>query len=142
MNTDNQLSELNPVLVFILITLAGIAGEMYRAAMPHVTWQQIVALIILRSGASIIAGYAALFIALSKGADFYMASGVSLFVAMLGADIVGTLFSRFIAQKLGLSMGGKNAANPHSTRSADARPHPAPHPDQSNPDKRNQDCGT
>ncbi|WP_288076576.1 phage holin family protein [Pseudomonas sp.] len=91
-----------PLWLFILISMAGLSGEMLRASGANLTGWEIAKRVALRFGASGFFGMASLMIAIAAGATVYLAGGLGIVVAVLGADVAGALYTQWLAKKAGI----------------------------------------
>lgn len=91
-----------PVWLLVLIGLAGLVGEMRQADMPGVTMGEILKRVALRFGSSALFGMATLLLVLSISGDVYVAGALGIGVGLLGADIAGALYARFLVKRGGL----------------------------------------
>lgn len=92
-----------PFWLLVLISMAGLSGEMLRASGSDMTMGQIFKRVVLRFGASGLLGMATLMLALAMGAGLHMAGALGIVVAVLGADVAGGLYTQWLAKKAGVS---------------------------------------
>lgn len=91
-----------PLWLFIVISMAGMSGEMLRASGSGLTGTEIAKRVFLRFGASGFFGMSALMIAIAAGATVYLAGGLGIGIAVLGADVAGALYTQWLAKKAGI----------------------------------------
>lgn len=105
MSTEQQmqqgLAEL-PTWLLILIAVAGLVGEMHKADLPGVPMSEIIKRVVLRFGSNALFGMATLLLALAVWGDIYIAGGLGIVVGLLGADIAGALYTRYLAKNAGV----------------------------------------
>lgn len=105
MSTEQQmqqgLAEL-PTWLLILVATAGLVGEMRQADVAGVTLVVIIKRVLLRFGSSAGFGMAALMLAWWAWHDVYLAGGLAIGVGLLGADIAGALYARWLAKRAGI----------------------------------------
>ena len=105
MSTEQQmqqgLAEL-PIWLLILVGLAGLVGEMRQADIAGATLMEIIRRVVLRFGSSAGFGMAALMLAWWAWHDVYLAGGLAIGVGLLGADIAGALYARWLAKRAGV----------------------------------------
>ena len=99
--TQQALSDL-PTWLLILLALAGLVGEMRQADLPGVAMAEIIKRVILRFGSSALFGMATLLLVLALWHDPYVAGGLGIVVGLLGADIAGALYTRWLAKRAGV----------------------------------------
>lgn len=102
MPTEHQSLADIPLWVVILIAVAGLAGEMRQAEMAGVTMGEIVRRVALRFGSSALFGMATLLLVMSMWHNIILAGALGIIVGLLGADIAGGLYSRWLAKKAGV----------------------------------------
>ncbi|BAP80915.1 hypothetical protein MT1_3740 [Pseudomonas sp. MT-1] len=104
MTTEQQTLADMPFWLLVLISMAGLSGEMLRAsAGEDLTMGQIARRVALRFGASGFLGMGSLMFALAFDAGIYMAGGIGIVVAVLGADVAGGLYTQYLAKKAGVN---------------------------------------
>lgn len=105
MSTEQQvqqsLAEL-PTWMLILVALAGLAGEMWRADAAGMAVCELVKRVLLRFGSSALFGMAALMAALAAWDNPYIAGALGIATGVLGADMAGGIYSRWLARKAGV----------------------------------------
>jgi len=101
MSTDQSFADM-PLWLVMLLSLAGLSGEMLRASGHNLTLRQILQRVALRFLASGLLGMAAVLLAMAGWGDLYMAAGLGIVTAVVGADVVGGLYTRWLAKKAGL----------------------------------------
>ena len=105
MSTEQQAIADMPFWLLVLIRMAGLSGEMLRAAGNDLTMWQIVKRIGLRFMASGFIGMGTLLLVISGGGDIYLAAGIGIVVAVIGADVAGGLYTQWLARKAGVKAG-------------------------------------
>jgi len=101
MPTDQPLADM-PLWLVVLLSLAGLSGEMLRASGCNLTLQQVLQRVALRFLASGLLGMATVLLAMAVWADLYLAAGLGIVTAVIGADVVGGLYARWLAKRAGL----------------------------------------
>lgn len=94
-----------PTWMLILVALAGLVGEMRQADVPGVAMGEIVRRVALRFGSSALFGMVALMIALWAWADPYLAGALGIGTGLIGADIAGGIYARWLAKRAGVCDG-------------------------------------
>lgn len=102
MTTEQQTLADMPFWLLVLISIAGLSGEMLRASGDDLTMGQIAKRVALRFSASGFLGMSTLMLALAFGSGIYMAGGIGIVVAVLGADVAGGLYTQWLARKAGI----------------------------------------
>ncbi|MHB0806022.1 phage holin family protein [Stutzerimonas nitrititolerans] len=102
MTTEHQTLTDMPFWLLVLISMAGLSGEMLRASGEDMTMGQIAKRVALRFGASGFLGMGTLMFALAVNSGIYMAGGLGIVVAVLGADVAGALYTQWLARKAGI----------------------------------------
>ena len=105
MSTEQQAIADMPFWLLVLISMAGLSGEMLRASGNDLTMWQIVKRIGLRFMASGFIGMGTLLLVVSGGGDIYLAAGIGIVVAVIGADVAGGLYTQWLARKAGAKAG-------------------------------------
>lgn len=105
MSTEQQAIADMPFWLLVLISMAGLSGEMLRASGNDLTMWQIVKRIGLRFMASGFIGMGTLLLVISGGGDIYLAAGIGIVVAVIGADVAGGLYTQWLARKAGAKAG-------------------------------------
>ncbi len=100
-DTPQALADV-PTFVLILVALAGLVGEMRQADVPGVALAEILKRITLRFGSSTLFGMATLLILLALDQPAYMAGAGGIITGLLGADIAGAFYTRYLAKRAGL----------------------------------------
>lgn len=105
MSTEQQmqqgLADL-PTWLLVLVALAGLVGEMRQADVPGVAMGEIIKRVLLRFGSSALFGMAALLLAMALWQNPYIAGGLAIGIGLLGADITGAIYARWLAKKVGV----------------------------------------
>jgi len=99
---QNQAISEMPLWILILIAMAGLSGEMLRVSGSNLTTAQIVRHIILRFSASGLIGMATLMLVLAWRHDIYLAGGLGILAAVLGADATSALYTQWVAKRAGV----------------------------------------
>lgn len=102
MQTEQQTLADVPTLVLILVAIAGLVGEMRQADVPGVAMAEILKRVALRFGSSTLFGMATMLVLLALQQGAYMAGAAGIIVGLLGADIAGALYTRWLAKRAGL----------------------------------------
>lgn len=100
MNDERTLLDV-PMILFVFVALAGMAGEMRQADLPGVTVGEIIKRVCLRFSSSALFGVATLLLAQELWGRLMISGGLGVVVGLLGADLAGALYSRAIAKRLG-----------------------------------------
>lgn len=95
-----------PTWMLVLVALAGLSGEMWRAHAAGLAVGELVKRVLLRFGASAFFGLSAMMLALSWGSSVLAAGALGIPVAVLGADIAGALYERWLARRMGVCEPG------------------------------------
>ncbi|MGH8435871.1 MAG: phage holin family protein [Pseudomonas sp.] len=100
-NEQQALADL-PTWLLILVALAGLTGEMWRADAAGMAVGVLVKRVALRFGASAIFGLATVLLATGWGSSLMTAAALGSVVACLGADVASGLYSRWLAKRAGV----------------------------------------
>ena len=92
-----------PLMLFVFVALAGMAGELRQADMPGVTYGEIIKRVCLRFLSSALFGMATLMLAQEIWGRLMISGALGIVVGLLGADVAGALYSRAIARRIGAS---------------------------------------
>jgi len=103
MNTEQQALADVPLWLLILLSMAGLSGEMQRASGSDLGLRQILQRVTLRFLAVGLLGMATLLLAMALWNNLYLAAGLGIVVAVIGADVAGGLYTQFLARKAGIS---------------------------------------
>jgi hypothetical protein len=103
MSTEQQALADVPLWLLILLSMAGLSGEMLRASGSDLSLQQILQRVALRFLASGLLGMATLLLAMALWNNLYLAAGLGIVIAVIGADVAGGLYTQFLARKAGVS---------------------------------------
>jgi hypothetical protein len=102
MSTEQQALTDVPLWLLILLSMAGLSGEMLRASGSDLGLRQILQRVALRFLASGLLGMATLLLAMALWNNLYLAAGLGIVIAVIGADVAGGLYTRFLAKKAGI----------------------------------------
>jgi len=103
MNSEHQALTDVPLWLLVLLSLAGLSGEMLRASGSDLGLRQILQRVALRFLASGLLGMATLLLAMALWNNLYLAAGLGIVIAVIGADVAGGLYTQFLARKAGVS---------------------------------------
>lgn len=91
-----------PYWLLILVALAGLTGEMWRADAAGMAIAVLIKRVLLRFGASAVFGLATVMLGIALGCSLMTAAAIGSVVACLGADVASGLYARWLAKKAGL----------------------------------------
>ncbi|MBN3862066.1 pyocin R2, holin [Pseudomonas frederiksbergensis] len=91
-----------PTWLLILVALAGLTGEMWRADAAGMAVPVLVKRVLLRFGASAVFGLATVMLATALGCSLMTAAAIGSVVACLGADVASGLYARWLAKRAGI----------------------------------------
>ena len=91
-----------PTWLLILVALAGLTGEMWRADAAGMAVPVLVKRVLLRFGASAVFGLATVMLITALGWSLMTAAAIGSVVACLGADVASGLYARWLAKKAGI----------------------------------------
>ena len=97
-----------PLMLFVFVALAGMAGELRQADMPGVTYSEIIKRVCLRFLSSALFGMATLMLAQEIWGRLMISGALGIVVGLLGADVAGALYSRAIARRLDAGVDTKS----------------------------------
>lgn len=97
-----------PLMLFVFVALAGMAGELRQADMPDVTYGEIIKRVCLRFLSSALFGMATLMLAQEIWGRLMISGALGIVVGLLGADVAGALYSRAIARRIGAGHESNN----------------------------------
>ncbi len=97
-----------PLMLFVFVALAGMAGELRQADMPGVTYGEIIKRVCLRFLSSALFGMATLMLAQEIWGRLMISGALGIVVGLLGADVAGALYSRAIARRIGAGHESNN----------------------------------
>lgn len=97
-----------PLMLFVFVALAGMAGELRDADLPGVTVGEIVKRVCLRFLSSALFGMATLMLAQEIWGRLMISGALGIVVGLLGADVAGALYSRAIARRIGAGHESNN----------------------------------
>lgn len=90
-----------PLMLFVFVALAGMAGELRQADLPDVTNGEIIKRVCLRFLSSALFGMATLMLSQEIWGRIMISGALGIVVGLLGADVAGALYTRAIAKRLG-----------------------------------------
>lgn len=102
-NEQQALAEMPIWLVIVLSLVGGVSGEMWRADKEGARGWALVRRLVLRSGACIVCGMAAMMLLIGAGVSVWTAGAFGCLTAMAGADVAIGLYERWAARRIGLS---------------------------------------
>lgn len=91
-----------PTWMLILVALAGLTGEMWRADAAGMAVGELVKRVLLRFGASAVFGISTVLLAMAWGSSLLTSAALGSIVACLGADVASGLYERWLARKAGV----------------------------------------
>ena len=103
MTTEHQALADVPLWLLVLLSMAGLSGEMLRASGSDLGLRQILQRVALRFLASGLLGMATLLLAMALWSNLYLAAGLGIVIAVIGADVAGGLYTQFLAKRAGVS---------------------------------------
>ncbi|WP_410952332.1 phage holin family protein [Pseudomonas sp. S1(2024)] len=86
MNNEHQALADVPLWLLVLLSMAGLSGEMLRASGADLSLQQILQRVALRFLASGLLGMATLLLAMALWSNLYLAVGLGIVIAVIGAE--------------------------------------------------------
>lgn len=102
MSTEQHaLAEL-PGWMWLLLILAGVSGELWRADVAGLSVPYLLKRVALRTGASTVFGLSTAMLALAGGAEQMLAMALGSLTACLGADLVSGLYVRWLKSRAGV----------------------------------------
>ncbi|MCJ8168646.1 phage holin family protein [Atopomonas sediminilitoris] len=104
---DKALTDL-PMWVLLLVAIAGLVGEMRQADLAGVTMGGIIKRVALRFGSSALFGMATMMLALAVWGNTLVAGALGIVVGLLGADVAGALYERWLAKRAGVCEVGRD----------------------------------
>lgn len=96
-----------PIWMLVLVALAGLVGEMRQADVSGVAMGEIVRRVLLRFGSSALFGMVALMMSLWAWGDPYLAGAFGIGTGLIGADVAGGIYSRWLAKRAGVEPPGR-----------------------------------
>jgi len=105
MSTEQQMQQSLadlPAWMLILVALAGLTGEMWRAEAAGVAVGVLVKRVLLRFGSSALFGVSMLMFVYWLKQDYLLAGAMGIAVGLIGADIAGGIYARYLAKKAGV----------------------------------------
>lgn len=103
MSTDHNPLVDMPFWMLVLVSMAGLSGEMLRASKTDLTSGQLLLRVVLRFSASALLGVASMLFAVALWGDQMIAGGIGIVVGVIGADVAGGLYARALARRVGVS---------------------------------------
>lgn len=92
-----------PLWVWVVVSLAGMSGETWRASLePEIKWQEVARRVLLRTGACAMFGMATYLLATAAGTHPGGSVGVAIICGLIGADSASAVYERWIAKRLGV----------------------------------------
>lgn len=105
MSTEQQvqqsLADL-PTMLLILVALAGLAGELRQADKAGLAWGELIKRVFVRFGSSALFGISTLMFVYWLRQDYLLAGAMGIGVGLIGADVAGGLYARWLAKKAGV----------------------------------------
>lgn len=95
-----------PTWMLILVALAGLTGEMWRADAAGMAVGELIKRVLLRFGASAVFGISTVLLAMAWGSSLLTSAALGSIVACLGADVASGLYERWLARKAGVCEPG------------------------------------
>jgi hypothetical protein len=102
MSTEQQTLADLPTLVLILVALAGLVGELRQADKAGLAWGELLKRVLLRFGSSALFGMATLMFVYWLKQDYLLAGALAIGVGLIGADVAGGIYARYLAKKAGV----------------------------------------
>ena len=89
-------------MVLILVALAGLVGELRQADKAGLAWAELLKRVLLRFGSSALFGMATLMFVYWLKQDYLLAGALAIGVGLIGADVAGGIYARYLAKKAGV----------------------------------------
>lgn len=105
MSTEQQIQQSIadlPTWMLILVALAGLTGEMWRADAAGMAVGELVKRVALRFGASAVFGISTVLLSMAWGSSLLTSAALGSIVACLGADVASGLYAKWLARKAGV----------------------------------------
>ncbi|SFB48533.1 phage holin family protein [Azotobacter beijerinckii] len=102
MSTEQHTLADMPFWMLVLVSMAGLSGEMLRASRGNLTLGQILLRVVLRFSASALLGVASMLLSMALWGDQLIAGGLGIVVGVIGADVAGGLYARWLEKRVGL----------------------------------------
>jgi hypothetical protein len=102
MTTDHQAIVDLPMWLLILVAMSGLVGEMRQADVRGIAISEIIRRVLLRFGSSALFGMATLMLGMAFWKDVYIAGAAGILIGLIGADVSGVLYTRWLAAKAGI----------------------------------------
>jgi len=107
MSTEQQTQAVladMPTWLLIAVALAGLVGEMRQADAAGLSAGELVKRVVLRFGSSAMFGMATLMLVYWLKQDYMLAGALAIPVGLLGADLAGGLYARYLAKRAGVEL--------------------------------------
>ena len=107
MTTEQQTQQVladMPTWLLIAVALAGLVGEMRQADVAGLSVGELVKRVVLRFGSSAMFGMATLMLVYWLKQDYMLAGALAIPVGLLGADLAGGLYARYLAKRAGIEL--------------------------------------
>lgn len=99
-HVQQSLADL-PTWMLILVALAGLTGEMWRAEAAGMAVGMLIKRVLFRFGASALFGMATLMGVYWMKQDYLLAGALAIATSLIGADIAGGIYARAVAKRAG-----------------------------------------
>lgn len=101
MSTEQQTITELPTMLLILVALAGLVGELRQADKAGLAWSELLKRVVLRFGSSALFGMSTLMFVFWVRHDVMLAGALAIGVGLIGADVAGVLYTRWLTKKAG-----------------------------------------
>lgn len=112
MSTEQQSINDLPTMLLILVALAGLVGELRQADKAGLAWLELIKRVLLRFGSSALFGMSALMFVYWMRGDVILAGAVAIGVGLIGADVAGVLYTRWLSKRAGVCDVHSNTEKP------------------------------
>lgn len=102
MSTEQQSITDLPTMLLILVALAGLVGELRQADKAGLAWSELIKRVMLRFGSSALFGMSTLMFVYWMRDDVMLAGALAIGVGLIGADVAGALYTRWLSKKSGV----------------------------------------